>query len=59
MKTTDYLQEKRKERNNMETTLLNIKDILEKYRDEFTEEEKRQTEDFDLIVETLMRRGEA
>ncbi len=43
----------------MENTLLNIKDILEKYRDEFTEEEKRQAEDFDLIVETLMKRGEA
>lgn len=40
----------------MENTLLNIKDILEKYRDEFTEEEKRQTEDFDLIVETLIKR---
>ena len=40
----------------MENTLLNIKDILEKYRDEFTEEEKRQTEDFDLVVEALMKR---
>ena len=39
----------------MEEILLNIKDILEKYRDEFTEEEKRQTESFDLLVEKLMK----
>jgi len=42
----------------MENTLLNIKDILEKYRDEFTEEEKRQTEDFDMLVDKLLN-GEA
>ena len=59
MRITENLSAERKELSNMENTLLNIKDILEKYRDEFTEEEKRQTEDFDLIVETLMKRGEA
>lgn len=44
---------------NMNEIIINIKDILEKYRDNFTEEEKRQAEEFDLLADILMKRGEA
>lgn len=35
--------------------LVKIKNILEKYRDEFTEEEKRDLKEFDIAVENIIK----
>ena len=35
--------------------LVKIKDILEKYRDEFTEEEKRDLKEFDITIENIIK----